>query len=82
MDTNIRYKAHNRSLKDANKDFLDNFSMKDEEFQKHIKLNSNARREIDYKAQLFQKIKENLSNLDPRLEFQEKNLKGLVKYAK
>ena len=57
MDTNIRYKAHNRQLKDANRTFLDSFAMKDEDFQKHKKLNSNARREIDYKAQLFQRIK-------------------------
>ena len=32
MDTNVRYKAHNRSLKEANSDFLDNFAMKDQEF--------------------------------------------------
>lgn len=82
MDTNIRLKAHNRTLKDANRELLDNFAGKDLEFQNHLKLNSNARREIDYKGKLFERIRDNLCNLDPRLEFQEKNLKGLVKYAK
>jgi chromosome segregation ATPase len=82
MDTNIRLKAHNRTLKEANREQLDTFANKDQDFQSHLKLNSNARREIDYKQQLFKRIKENLSNLDPRLEFQEKNLRGLVQYAK
>ena len=31
---------------------------------------------------IFHKIRENLSNLDTREQFQEKNLKGLVKFAK
>jgi hypothetical protein len=31
---------------------------------------------------IFHKIRENLSNLDAREQFQEKNLKGLVKFAK
>ena len=29
MDTNTRYKAHNRSLKEANRELLDMFAMKD-----------------------------------------------------
>jgi len=31
---------------------------------------------------IFHKIRENLANLDAREQFQEKNLKGLVKFAK
>lgn len=32
MNDNIRLKAHNRSLKEANRDFLDEFASKDIEF--------------------------------------------------
>ena len=32
METNIRLKGHNKTLKTVNREFLDNFANKDEEF--------------------------------------------------
>lgn len=39
-------------------------------------------RELNYKVLVFHKIKDNLEGLKTRENFQDKNLKGLVKYAK
>ena len=82
MDDNIRLHAHNRCLKEKNEVYLDAFAQKDQENQKHKQLNSNARKQLNFKVLIFHKIRENLSNLDAREQFQEKNLKGLVKFAK
>jgi len=69
MDDNIRLHAHNRCLKETNTKILDNFACKDVEYQKHKTLNSNARREINFKELLFERVKDNLMNLDPREKF-------------
>jgi hypothetical protein len=82
MDDNIRLHAHNRCLKETNTNLMDTFAQKDKVYQTHKQLNSNARREINFKQIYFEKIRDNIMNLDPRERFQEANLKGLVKYAK
>ena len=82
MEDNIRLKAHNRCLKDKNEMYLNAFADRDVESQKHRSLNSNARKELNFKMVIFHKIKYNLSNIDQRETFQHKNLKGLIKFAK
>lgn len=82
MEDNIRLHAHNKCLKETNTQLMDTFAQKDSVYQTHKKLNSNARREVNFKKILFEKIRDNIMNLDPRERFQESNLKGLVKYAK
>jgi hypothetical protein len=69
-------------LKETNQKFLDAFAEKDQEYQKHTQLNSNARREINFKAAMFEQIRQSIMNLDPRERFQESNLRGLKAYAK
>lgn len=44
-----RIQDHNKKLKQKNIKILDEFAEKDGELQKYKQLNSNARREIDYK---------------------------------
>lgn len=77
-----RIQEHNKKLKHENIKILDVFAEKDVELQKYKQLNSNARREIDYKAQKFEKIRDSLINVEPRINFQHKNVRGLVAYAK
>jgi len=57
METNIRLKAHNRTLKETNQRYLDAFAEKDVVYQSEMKLNINAKRELNFKILLFQKIK-------------------------
>ena len=45
-------------------------------------LNIAGNRELHYKVLVFYKIKDNLDRLNGRENFQEKNLRGLVKFAK
>ena len=82
MEANVRLKADNRIMKNANQKYLDEFAGKDVECQKQKKLNSNAMRELNFKVLIFHKIKDNLSKLDDREHYQHKNLQGLVKFAK
>lgn len=56
MDDNMRLHAHNRTLKEKNQMFLDAFSHKDQVRTKNIDLNSNARRELNFKRIVFHKI--------------------------
>ena len=69
MDDNMRLHAHNRTLNEKNQMFLDAFSYKDQVRTKNIDLNSNARRELNFKIIVFHKIKENLTGLDSRERF-------------
>ena len=69
MEDNIRLKAHNRCLKDKNEMYISSFAARDVESQKHKSLNSNARRELNFKIIIFNKIKDNLSSLDVRETF-------------
>lgn len=45
-------------------------------------MNIAGNRELNYKVLVFYKIKDNLDKLNSREQFQEKNLRGLVKFAK
>jgi hypothetical protein len=56
-------------LKETNQKFLDAFAEKDQEYQKHTQLNSNARREINFKAAMLEQIRQSIMNLDPRERF-------------
>ena len=69
MEDNIRLKADNRCLKEKNETYLTAFAARDVESQKHKALNSNARRELNFKIVIFNKIKDNLSNIDQRETF-------------
>jgi len=69
MEDNIRLKAHNRCLKEKNEMYCTSFAKRDVESQKHKALNSNARRELNFKIVIFNKIKDNLSNIDQRETF-------------
>lgn len=82
MEDNVRLKAHNKLIKEQNDRYLEAFAQKDVQRQKHVHLNINAQREINFKILIFHKIKDNLMNVQDRERFQEKNLKGLVKFAK
>lgn len=42
----------------------------------------NASREVDFHLSRFEDMKQNLNKLDSRERFQEKNLRGLINYAK
>ena len=78
----MRLKAHNRCLKDTNQKYLDTFSEKDVKCQQLKKLNIHAKRELNFKVLVFNKMEENMTNLDVRDKFQHKNLGGLIKFTK
>lgn len=82
MEENIRQKEYNATLKEQNERYLDAFTVRDKKNQKSVKLNVFGNRELHYKVLVFHKIKDNVMKLESRERFQEKNLKGLVKYAK
>jgi len=82
MDDNIRLNAHNRCLKETNNGLMETFAKKDIDFQVQKSLNSNARREVNFKKLMFETIKDTICDLDPREKFQESNLRGLIKYGK
>ena len=81
MEENIRLKEYNQTLKDTNNKYLQAFGGKEEHAQKSQRLNIGGNRELHYKVLVFYKIKDNLEKLHAREGFQERNLKGLVKYA-
>ena len=82
MEENIRMKEYNKQLKEQNEKYLDAFTVRDQKNQKSVRLNVFGNRELHYKVLVFHKIKDNVMKLENREQFQEKNLKGLVKYAK
>ena len=82
LEENLQKKQHFKLLKNQNDKYLDAFAVKDQQAQKHKTLNVNAKRELNFKILIFHKIKENLEKVDERERFQEKNIKGLVKFAK
>lgn len=42
----------------------------------------NASKEVDFQFSKYEDLKINLALLDEREQFQEKNIRGLIKYAK
>lgn len=61
---------------------LRDFGGKESDAIKAGMLNVAAHRELNYNALVFETINGNLERLQSRENFQDKNLKGLVKYAK
>ena len=82
MEENIRLKEYNQQLKDTNYRYLQMFGGKESATLKAGRLNIAGHRELNYKVLVFHKIRDNLEGLKDRENFQDKNLKGLVKYAK
>ena len=82
MDENIRLKEYNGVLQEKNNRFLKAFGGKEEQTSKTGRLNIAGNRELNYKVLVFYKIKDNLDKLTNREQYQEKNLRGLVKFAK
>lgn len=58
------------------------FGGKEQQTIKAERLTTAANRELNYKILVFHSIQNNLHKLNSRENFQEKNLRGLVKYAK
>ena len=69
LEDNIKLKDDYKTLKNHNDKYLDAFAVKDQQTQKHKILNSNAKRELNFKILVFHKIKENLSKVDEREKF-------------
>ena len=82
MEENIRLKEYNETLKDTNHRYLQVFGGKEKQTLKADRLTVAGKRELNYKVLVYQKIHDNLDKLNGRESFQEKNIRGLVKYAK
>lgn len=82
MEENIRLKETNQNLKQTNHKYLQVFGGKEQQTIKAERLTTAANRELNYKILVFHSIQNNLHKLNSRENFQEKNLRGLVKYAK
>lgn len=82
MEENIKLKEQNSNLKETNHRYLQVFGGKEQQTLKAQRLTTAANRELNYKVLVFHKIQDNLNRLNSRESFQEKNLRGLVKYAK
>ena len=82
MEKNQELKEINAELKERNQRFIGIFGGKETETKRTGRLNIAGNRELHYRVLVFYKIKDNLDRLHGRESFQEKNLRGLVKYAK
>ena len=82
MEKNIMLKEKNANLKETNNRYLQVFGGKEMKTIKADRLSTNGKRELNYQVLVYHKIQDNLDRLHQRESFQEKNLRGLVKYAK
>lgn len=82
IEENFNLKQRNQHLKEVNKQFVDNLGHKEQVNRTKSCLAKNAGKELGFHVNKFDDMRWYLKTLDDRERFQEKNLRGLINYAK
>ena len=82
MEENMALKKRNDELKIARQHYVDTLGYKEQVNRTKVCLANNASKELGAHVSKFDDMRVNLFQLDMREQFQEKNLRGLINYAK